>query len=921
MKNKKKLKVASLAILTLCNSTPIVLAKASNDQVETSYKYGMERLSLRNLFAKKTKENNAEDTETKDIARSDITNDKSIKEDKKTNSETQGDVPDTQASDSETVQQTAAIPEQMLNKSEGKNEAIDTLLGLGILENNTGIIDPASPVTGQEFTQMIVRATGLGKLANTQGYFPVAKANGLIESDLVGDITLGQAVTIALKAAGYDPKHVVPLQAQSDSPESYFIIAQSEGYLTGIQSDPNALLLKKDAAQLIFNTLNLPIWKLKDALESEKEKTTSDFLNEKLGINVIEGKITAVGAYLPAENGVGYGNVKIGEDTFVSNDPSIIENFGLNVKAYIKSDPIDPTKQTLVYAYPTIGEGAKVRFSKSDIEENGINSGADGYSVELKNGNKYKLELANVKIFRNWQPISSGFEELLKDVKNAEITLVDTDNNSGYDLVVINEYKSFVVGSVTPLVILPKSAGDGLIYKNNGDIDSKFFKNGEEILPENIKSGDVLIYQSSEDGKVIRGKVFETSVLEGTINELIDGNIALIGGQIYKFSPFYGGPRFAGTSGRFYINQSGEIEAVEESNITQAHSYGYLVDAIIGDEVNDKSLMIRLFTSEGMMTDFVADKNFTVNGKEVNADNILTNPDISEAAKTKKIKEGVVRYEIQDGKITSIITPKVSNDSNPIPVGDDFILNVGLKSKDETFNATTGKIGRLQLNNNTLIFEVDKNSKNDEVNYRILRQSDLTDGAKYGVYAYNVGEDYSTPMIVINETNASILRNSFAIVRALSQVQDGSFKLYIYENGKESSLTSLSDAVFSKGGDRLAKGDVIRYAKDDKGNVTEIQLLFDSEVSKLNVIQEPTEKIKFIYGTLSSAFPESGSINVTANGLESNYQIANSNVYIVESKDVEIDNAALLISGLKDFPVLVKTIDERVAEVVIYAQK
>ena len=61
----------------------------------------------------------------------------------------------------------------MLNKSEGKNEAIDTLLGLGILENNTGIIDPASPVTGQEFTQMIVRATGLGKLANTQGYFPV----------------------------------------------------------------------------------------------------------------------------------------------------------------------------------------------------------------------------------------------------------------------------------------------------------------------------------------------------------------------------------------------------------------------------------------------------------------------------------------------------------------------------------------------------------------------------------------------------------------------------------------------------------------------------------------------------------------------------------------------------------------------------
>lgn len=198
-------------------------------------------------------------------------------------------------------------------------DAVERLGQLGIFTGYTdGTFKPANTITRSEFAAVVVRAKGLENAALAAkgvtafadvpadnwaaGYVNIASKMGFVKGYPNGNfglndpITYEQAVTLVVRALGYDPA----AEARGGYPYGYLIVANENGLLDSVKGTQGLPAPRGLVAQLVDNALETPLmiqtgygaqtkW-----VVSGTEDTKEVFLLDDLGFDSVEGRVTKI---------------------------------------------------------------------------------------------------------------------------------------------------------------------------------------------------------------------------------------------------------------------------------------------------------------------------------------------------------------------------------------------------------------------------------------------------------------------------------------------------------------------------------------------------------------------------------------------------------------------------------------------------
>ena len=124
-----------------------------------------------------------------------------------------------------------------------------------------------------------------------------------------------------------------------------------------------------------------------------------------------------------------------------------------------------------------------------------------------------------------------------------------------------------------------------------------------------------------------------------------------------------------------------------------------------------------------------------------------------------------------------------------------------------------------------------------------------------------------------------------------------------------------------KGSKPLAKGDIIQYRTNTKGEIDGINLLFDSSAKDTEFVKEVTTDLTTVYWRVTKKFR--GSINMSVNGDVHNYATGDATVYLYDSTrnkaNIQVVSAAdiEIYEQGNEARLFVKIYDDVVQEMVI----
>ena len=207
-----------------------------------------------------------------------------------------------------------ASPPDDVTGTDIQNE-VSVLSGLEIMVgDDTGAFRPNDPIKRSEVAKVGVAIMGMTKSANAAAslsrYPDVDKnhwANGFIniatdQKLVVGDdrgtfrpddqIKYGEAVTIFVRALGYEPKAL----AGGTFPMGYISTANSIGLTKGLKSSPDSPITRAEVARIAYNALSINLMEQTSfGSNTSYEVTDKTLLEDKLSASLVTGKVNAVG--------------------------------------------------------------------------------------------------------------------------------------------------------------------------------------------------------------------------------------------------------------------------------------------------------------------------------------------------------------------------------------------------------------------------------------------------------------------------------------------------------------------------------------------------------------------------------------------------------------------------------------------------
>ncbi|KNF09766.1 S-layer domain-containing protein [Gottschalkia purinilytica] len=425
----------------------------------------------------------------------------------------------------------AAAPNDVVGTEYEK--AVEKLVSLGVLGGyGNGEYRPNNTITRAEFSTAVVRVKGLGSAAEAakgptsfadvpanhwaSGYINIASKNGIVYGVGNGQfapeaqITYEQAVTLVLRALGYEPAAV----AKGGFPYGYLAVAAEEGLLDGVKGSFGQPASRGLVALLLDNALKIPEMiqvtfgnNQPEWVKSGTKGTEAKYLYEKLGFTKLKGTVSKVDKdrnritieYKDKDGDVATKTLKVNKDfDFAGANQSKITVW------YDKDD--------LVHIY-NIEDNAKYDAIKEAKDSR--------YDIRLVGEEKdYDLaKNADIKIDGN----TSDLTTLKKGVDYARV-LLDSDGDVKY-VDAYNLEDDIVVEDVNKNVIFSY---------DDDELDLKDFtlvKGGKEISSGSLKEGDVVLYNLKAKYAVV---LTSDNVKEGKIERVYDKVEFKLGGETYK---------------------------------------------------------------------------------------------------------------------------------------------------------------------------------------------------------------------------------------------------------------------------------------------------------------------------------------------------------------------------------------------------
>lgn len=767
--------------------------------------------------------------------------------------------------------------------------AFDIMVG----DAGTGLFRPEDPIKRSEVTKVAVALKGLTNAANSStatkfpdvaqghwatGYINVGTSEGLIIGDDLGNfrpddnITYAEAVTILVRALGYEPQ----AQSKGGFPTGYLVTGNSTGLTNGVAVAAMARnskpVTRGDIAQLAYNSININLMEQTGFGENAKYEITDEtLLTSKLNAKLVQGRVTAVGSAALEGAGLEKGKIQIDDKVYNVGNADVRNVLGLQVDAYIIDKTSSKEHDTVKAIVPTAGKNSITTIAADDIES--ITSGSSSKVINYLKGNKKSKITVSDDSIVVYNGKSASFDAI-KEIEAGSIMVHDYSKNK--KIVFINETQNYVVDEValaSDRVIDKYGKAPLTLDPEDESVTFTIDKDNKQIGVADLKEWDVITLTMSEDKSLIYGSVIQNAV-EGKITEKDDKGV-YIDGEKYEVAANYPNEFALSDEGVFYLDQEGKIAAFDEQGKIE-RNYAYLSNIGVKSGLN-QSLEIELFTFEGKVETLKAASKIKVDGK--------TYSTASAALDAIGGKGQLITFELNaNGEISEIDKSFSSEEIDE----DEFVLN--FSEEDVEYSAKTSKLladtMNIRVGADTLVFDIPVDAKDAE-DYSIADKSFFSDGGKYDITVYDVSEDLTAGVIVVTSSENKASEESSAVVVekiTKSKNEDGESveKLYGYQNGERVTFTS-DNAIFRKGSLNLEKCDIIQVKADAKGNAKAISVLFDIDKAESEFSKEISEDLTVEYGKVSKKFTDSFNLQVNDSAAK-NYSVGDAKVYTIDTE-------------------------------------
>lgn len=756
------------------------------------------------------------------------------------------------------------------------NKAKFELSALGVMtENENGDFLPAKNITRAEFTDIIAKMMGAEGIQRSNSFIDVPEfyknVGFAVESGYMSGYTDGtfrpdnwitykEAASVMVRMLGYDGV----ARANGGYPEGHI----KEAYRLGLFDDVNINIddnaTRAAMAAIIYNSMSAKL------LQDTGEVSGNTLMEERmtaLGLELLTGIITGADGVSTDAKQIQKGEISI--DGYVYDfdlNIDINECLGAEVEFFADADENTVTALRIV-------EHNRFNIDGDDIiaaDSNNIKY----YKDEKHNSDKAVKIAKNARYIYNHRPLEQ-FDGSEANIDNGELTLVDIEDDGYYDIIIIDEYSSFIANGI--------NYEDGIIYLKdrllNGKPYVKIYTEDEEYetylvdkadKPVDIAdlktNGTISVYQSF-DGKYTKIIVAD-EYIEGAVSSVVDDEIT-IEDTIYKIVTEHDLPVFnlgdisLGKSYIFCLDINGKVFDVQDTVVSD-EQYGFIA-RILTDEVSDE-IKVRIINGRTVRES----KDITKDEYDMSR-NLFTFANtgwiVAEIGDKVKfdgtrlddkadilnfINEGdVVAYKMRADKIVSFEPFYAHGSKNATRT---------LHYKTKTFGGTNG--GSFFFDDKTLFFI---NPANKKIENNFLIKLQLSDGGSVPVTAYGVDEETKIARFaVMNHSrnyydyNTTVTKNTrIAIVdRVKGGVNlEGEQALSISGYYKNEWITKycFDNPALNQKAQKLKTGDIIYMFTafgDNLGDFELIASLKDSENYGPVVTGSGASRTEKIYGKL-----------------------------------------------------------------------
>lgn len=784
-----------------------------------------------------------------------------------------------------------------------------------------GNFGPEDNVKYQEMIKMLMETLGYRPFANDNGGYPTgyitaAQRYGVLD-DVIGggiDVEASRGMVAQLVYNAIDTPLMDQITYGDKGEYTVYDNRDSYGYKTLLTRD---LKMIRTTGKVVANSYT-------DADAKTTDIDTSASKTIKLKLDNSTANYNYLGDYMYVTDG---NSTVTRAMKFYQGDIDADGYIGYAVDLYAKQESNRNDDYTIVSITPNASKNNALEFTLDQYEgytEDANGKGTLSYLKNASDRNETKLNIqANPTIIYNGAAAIGNMTDyfgetgdssvVLPDTNySGKVTLLDTDDASGYDVVVIEVGVSAVVKEVTSrgqIRFMKNIRVPGVDSKNGADTASLSYvsvdeddsalitnvtKNGEPYDYSELKEWDVVtvvwntvdqVYNVRVLGaeNYVDGSIVSVSTSNGTPKyKLSDGNSYELADNAYTTTNLK-----AGVSGRFFVDEYGKLVAhdksvdVEGSTSAVSGNYAYVLNASVTDGTwNTTTITVRLLDKSGEiyeadLASTVKLVNFDVEnsglfagfGKEVSDSVSIKLEDITnaEAFKNALINNIITYAGNSQGEIKTIVMPGAKGDDNADLA---YITEAG-KAVTGNYNedTMTFKGAGVTINADTQIFYIMGSDSKTKITYSDPArpadkdQSGVATGAELPEGTYEIVavdpdvNDEAKAVVIMNENGGISPSSIIAVIDSVGKsVVNGTDEVFVvdyYMNGELATATTKVDMLNVTDIENAKRGDIFKLtlSGDTITNVSSVLSFTRAKNSEKAYEKDATALPNFTVGT------------------------------------------------------------------------
>lgn len=623
-------------------------------------------------------------------------------------------------------------------------EMVSLLTDLGLIRS----YQPESSVALSDLSDALTVITGNQNTVNQYFDSSRIRANRALK--------YSELLVVLVDITGYTP--YLDLKYGGVNQAAYIALADKVGITRGVSVRYNENVSGADYAGMLYNTLFVDILEQTVYGENSEWRTEKgkNLLTEKMELDLVTGVVRAAGLTSLDEEGWNSDGsraqeIRIGSKDYRCSFTFLEEDIvGRTVEAYVRRKGND----TLAAVVIPEDRNKILRLTGEDLEN----------VPNVKNPNfSYWNESRRLKTGRLSRTADVVYNGALLPDYEAEhftegdtvITMVDNNLDEVYDVVLIDDYKSFVFHQISldgeTITDIDGAVHDFTLFEDNGlpFTDDK----GNEIAPEALESGYVMSVRFDKDGQPNRVLVSKKRV-QGALQyvDKDERSLVLDGTKYLCEKRFYNSGKLdeikLGSGTTAYLDVWGKVVYAECYESTM--KYAWVFDAENGRGLTPAKLL--MIDEENRYGEADLSDRFTLNGKRIAHGELLQQTVLLDAAGV--FKPQLIRFrENSRGEVTAMETAVYNHEfGGTMSSSDAFELNYEYTGKDGHKVLRPYKVNsRIWFGTKyiappeTLLFTI---STSDRELSHVGTASSLSTDSGLKLSLYNVDEDYAPEVIV-----------------------------------------------------------------------------------------------------------------------------------------------------------------------------